>query len=34
MDPFAPSANFYEDQIMTCLFIELLFYEVARLLQG
>ena len=29
-----PSANFYEDQIVTFLFIELLLYEVTRLLQG
>ena len=29
-----PLANFYEDQIVTFLFIELLLYEVTRLLQG
>lgn len=29
-----PSANFYEDQVVTYLFIELLLYEVTRLLQG
>lgn len=34
MDPFAPSANFYEDPVVTFLFIELLLYEVTRLLQG
>ena len=34
MDPFAPSANFFKDQVVTFLFIELLLYEVARLLQG
>lgn len=34
MDPFASSANFYKGQAVTFLFIELLPYEVARLLQG
>lgn len=29
-----PSVNFLEDQVVTFLFIELLLYEVARLLQG
>lgn len=34
MDPFAPSANFYGDQTVTCLFLEPLLRQAARLLQG